>query len=300
MARGKYRILKDIDGVEYRFFQHGMKVAVDTYREQKLLKDDEKISVAEVFQMIADAVHVSPDAVKNWYGGKNGPADLATIKGIAQALETNYKKLIQPIEELSDGGNTMNAAINERPDEVREVLLNLYSQMIDYVYMYPGSDVYMYVPSQPNLEHPEEYYEEILRSMNRYLDSNALILDDETYNKMHRLLSELRETTDSHPGYYNIAKRWYDYNSLLSYVLPDDEIDNRYWMDPVNPGPLEEKFIEELDIEYTMCYKDLRSPEQIRCLEGAHVVPTYEELWSWEVAKTIKILFRTEFPQYFS
>lgn len=79
----------DINGVGYQFDKTSFQTFVKAYMHR------EEARQYEVFEIISSDINVTPEAVKQWYYGNNGPGDIDMIKQIANIFGiTNYLSLM--------------------------------------------------------------------------------------------------------------------------------------------------------------------------------------------------------------
>lgn len=123
MTSKKTRIFK-IEDVDYQFDFQSFKIYVDGY--VKRYKDKgANIKKAKVFEYIVEKANVTPEAVKQWYYGNNGPSDLAIIQKAAEVLEiTDYLNLMR----VANKGEKM--LLNSLQ---MESLKRIYDDIIEYL-----------------------------------------------------------------------------------------------------------------------------------------------------------------------
>ena len=63
------------------FNTEGLRYEIKKYSRTK------KITLAQTRERLSEAIFVSAETINGWYKGKNGPADLTTVKGLSRALE---------------------------------------------------------------------------------------------------------------------------------------------------------------------------------------------------------------------
>ena len=102
MKQSQMRVFTE-NGVQYCFNRITFRSLVDRYAKEN------GISKGQVADDISKHLHVTTDAVNKWKYGKNGPADMDTIKEIAVYLHVDWLFLVK--KEI--GGSAM-TQMNER------------------------------------------------------------------------------------------------------------------------------------------------------------------------------------------
>ena len=83
-----------IENVDYRFDFQSFKIYVEKYAKIK------KTSKAKVFDLIAQTVCVTAEAVKQWHYGNNGPSEIDIIQKAAVLLSVkDYLSLMKKVKE---------------------------------------------------------------------------------------------------------------------------------------------------------------------------------------------------------
>ena len=90
MKKNQTRIFVDND-IQYVFNSLAFRSCVDRYAKE------EKMSKGMIIDDLAKELCVSPDAIRNWKYGKNGPSDLDSIKKAALIFHIDWKLLVKRV-----------------------------------------------------------------------------------------------------------------------------------------------------------------------------------------------------------
>ncbi len=284
---------------------------LNEWKERKRREDGRKRTNEDVYEVIADMAHVSTDAVKNWYKGSNGPSDLQTVKSIASALEINYEELVvaAATEPERVEQDFTPAGTNEK-----DLIVQIYKLFIDYIYLFIGNRSYTYASTI--LENPNMEKRKYIWNLYHYLDQIALSIEDDTYKKLRRTISEL-EYMDSGAGPYifMLPPLWYQINPYLEHFSFDvggfNDDDEQVFFESVEDNEeYEILHMYEEDLPFLVdgykefCRKNNRPVPENYIVEAltidrsASFQPPYQ-LYTREVANTLTALMKHMFPQYF-
>lgn len=87
--KSKQTKIFDINGVGYQFDKTSFQTFVKAYMHR------EGVHQYEVFELISSDINVTPEAIKQWYYGNNGPGDIDMIKQMANIFGiTSYLSLM--------------------------------------------------------------------------------------------------------------------------------------------------------------------------------------------------------------
>ena len=130
MISRKFKVLEVVDGKEYVFSPFSFKSSLSKFKAER---KEQGINSEDAFAELAEVAYVSVDALKNWMYGKNGPADLETVKRISTKLEINYMDLLKEQEkekmEEKKMANSNYVDMNRTKDVIRVV----YQKMAAYM-----------------------------------------------------------------------------------------------------------------------------------------------------------------------
>ena len=107
-------------GIRYRFDSQSFQNYTKQYIRNKGLKR------ADIFQEIAVSACVSPEAVKQWYYGNNGPSEMSMIIEIARSLHIDdHLKLMKKDKD--------NIKMKDLNPLLTESLKRIYDSILDYL-----------------------------------------------------------------------------------------------------------------------------------------------------------------------
>lgn len=110
MKRSQMRVFTE-NGIRYSFNSGAFKSRIDSFAKEK------SISKGQIAEGLANELRVTSDAVNNWKYGKNGPADMETIKEIAMYLHVDWVLLVKKV----NGGNTMKQLTERQKDAAKRI-----------------------------------------------------------------------------------------------------------------------------------------------------------------------------------
>ena len=178
MISKKTRIFS-IENINYQFDFQSFKIYVEKYSKNM------KISNAKVFELIAQTVNVTPEAVKQWHYGNNGPSELGIIQKIAELLNVrDYLILMKKAKEEKK------MVLN--PVQI-ESLKRIYDDVIDYLDNFYKTDGFTgtlwYVYQDQGYKDPEdkiyEYAEERIEKVLLTIQKEYFYLHDtEVYSEI--------------------------------------------------------------------------------------------------------------------
>lgn len=222
----KLRVIYEENNIEYTFSSIDFKREINAYIANK--KKEGKFTQKELFDMIADKTNVSCEAVKQWYGSYNGPADIEIVKGIASVLGIEFKKLIVAREqeikmEIHKEENHYNYSEKELIEEV-------YQRMYDFAKEYSDTAGGVYILSNPEIKDTTviaNHYIGLCDEIHAVIDRYALRISRDTRRKLQVLVMELKQNIVD-PFMPN---RWCDVNEYYHYakrLLTYYATDNKY------------------------------------------------------------------------
>ena len=261
-----------VDGRMMTFSPDGLNAAIERVHSST------GATRGSIHEQIATACFVSEGSVKNWKYGHNGPDTLDIIKKAAEILQTDYLTLLEEqTQEMKDNHNVLYNPINT--DSEKEFINQYYQRLVDYAYDYIGTNELCY-----KNEISEEFdYDFVEFNLYRTLDKAALYISSETYDKLHRITTELVSFL---PPWIFFPERWLQINSrmrIVDYLIMDAEY--LYDLNDIDEEKYDEFLKEYLD-ETGYSLKD--------AMEHTDRVKAYTYV-SREVARTIKLLFQQEF-----
>ena len=133
-----------VDGVKYQFDSVCFNAFLN-YKKFIEAENENKLTKAKISEDLADRLHVSTDAIKNWLYGYNGPSDVEQIKAIGEYFDIDYSVLLRKVEgqnmideiklPFSPEGVALEGIEKRIGDyiETKRCVRNIYHKMLDYV-----------------------------------------------------------------------------------------------------------------------------------------------------------------------
>lgn len=180
-----------VDGSKYQFNSVSFNAFINMkkYNENK---NGNKLTKTKITEELADGLHVSTDAIKNWLYGYNGPTDVEQIKAISNYLDIDYLLLLQKVEDenMVEGIKVSVSAEEMLPAgfekkigdyiETKRCIRNIFNKMREYVL-------------------------ETEKCFNKYQNLKDDEITDETYeeeaednDRLKNIYNELQDEVDSH------------------------------------------------------------------------------------------------------
>ncbi len=116
------------DGKQYSFNSMAFRSRIDSMAKEK------GVSKGQIADELAERLCVTTDSINNWKYGKNGPADLDTVKKTAEILHTDWLLLVRK----NDGGTEMKQLNDRQKDAVKRV----YDVLIWFLEEFRNTDGY--------------------------------------------------------------------------------------------------------------------------------------------------------------
>ena len=196
-TQDNFRVL-NYDGKQYRFHYVAFgDLLAEKVAESK--KEGKRLSQSALMMKISERSDISPEAVKNWKRGYNGPKDIDTIQKCADVLGVDVLCLLRPLEKIQEAEK-----MNEREQEVIE---EVFHNCMDAVYAFAerSKDYAQDPKSNQRLEHEAEaQFARSIEENHRTVDKAALRIGDSVRYRLHRLLIDLSEISFCAP----IPSRW--------------------------------------------------------------------------------------------
>jgi len=101
MKSQRSRILAQIDGKDLAFCHQNLRKALNEYKNKKNA-NGEGITKTDLRQHLADRLNLSPESIKNYEQGYNGPMDVDTVKKMAEYLELDWTALMKEVSPMAE------------------------------------------------------------------------------------------------------------------------------------------------------------------------------------------------------
>ena len=212
MKNGQTRVFTE-NGIHYAFNSQAFRSRIDSMARER------SISKGKITDELADALSVTPDAINNWKYGKNGPADLDTIKRSADFFHVDWTLFVKN----ADGGNTM-AQLTERQKDAVKRIYDILIWFLEEFSNTDGFNDWWLEFKDAGWKNPENAIYDRIAQMERKIN---LVLNQEYFDlHNHEIYDELCEFASE--GLSNV------YNGKVSYAYrfeADGEHDPTVWQD---------------------------------------------------------------------
>lgn len=133
-----------VEGSKYQFSSLSFNAFVNMKKYNENEKGN-KLTKGIITEELAENLHVSTDAIKNWLYGYNGPTDVEQVKAISDYLDIDYLFLLQKVEDdnMVDGIKVSVSTEDILPIgfekkigdyiETKRCIRNIYQKMLEYV-----------------------------------------------------------------------------------------------------------------------------------------------------------------------
>ncbi len=328
MAKSKqFRTIYEENGNEFIFSSYALKTQIlktsSDYR-----KNDQKKTQTQIIEELSDKVHASTDAVYQWVRGSNGPGDITIVKDIAEYFGIDFRALIVPRSVLQNISKSESEIVGT--DE-KDLIMQFHAVLADFIYDYIGNDFRnVYLERRYDAYETFDLDAEIsnyIFNVYRQLEKVSLKLSPETYTKLHRFITECKvfanvgvfEATPHMRTLLKYNPRWIEINPFLKIIAEYSNYDDfdgaLLFATKKDLDALKSKFNEEADCWYIDGFastlggygidkmglgiedKNDYVPEEDR--GNYYFFEPYEAI-PMELARTLTLLFRADFPQYFN
>lgn len=325
----RFKVIEEENGVNYIFSNRDFKIQVGK-RQNSSSDSSNKITQEQIFEELAEKLHKSAEAVRQWFRGNNGPSDIDVVKDIANYFGVDYKELLSRVEAMPQRNGNFEFSFSGLDE--KSIIIDFHSFLTEFIYEYIGTDLRdPYVERQYGISGNELdiEIEDYIFSLYKELEKVALKVSPDTYKKLHRFITECKmfatvgtdEATPHMSSLVYVNPRWKDINPHLDIIavysesLDFDEALIGFSKDEVN------ELTKDLREEAGACYiGNLYGNDFVRYVpftreplseeENSKYI-SEDEHWNYyyhkpdeavpmELAKTMTMLFRADFPQFFS
>ena len=316
----------EIDGNNYIFSVDRFRTAFGEMKQKKR-KRTGKYSSTNLMYDIAEYVNVSEETVKKWYSGANGPGDIEKVKDLAKFFGLHYMDLLHRKESA-----IMEIEYNYKEETERDIILAVYRKIIEIIWL--ETSRYKEEYSKGIYQEDDVFWKrwkELYGEAYLIVDTNSLDMPYESRVKLYNILTETKKSMDSDG--MNAPARWKRLNDLIftareyylygGFAENEDELIEELYRDI--QSSMERPYKVDCEVKhgnYTQMislggfHKDTKKEEYLERAKGLgaaldqlkleslddedfgyHYDPA--EVYRFEFIKTILLVFREEFPQYF-
>ncbi len=321
-----FRKIYDDDGKAYYFSTIAFKNSITRYCSDKR-KADINMTQELLTADLSEKISKSTEAIRKWIKGENGPNDIEVVKDIAEFFDQDYKYFLVPSEKMRIPDKVIE--IDASQHDEKGLVLEFHKMLSDFIYDYIGGDfrnVYVERRYWDSLvgDIDEEINDYIFNAY-KQLERIALEISTDTYNKLHRFITECKvfatvgyiEATPKMASLVKINPRWIKANPYLEkiadYSRCMDFDEERFLNYKDSVDALIEPFKKEASgISFSFGVKEARRQFENPIFDAVdttklidenelHNYYFYEpyEAVPMELAKTLTLLFKQDFPQYF-
>ncbi len=297
MATSKrFRVIIIENGEEYIFNPKAFDKLI-LEKKASSEKDDSNNTIEKIISNISEKTNVSEEGVRKWRKGNNGPSEGKIVKKIADYFDVDYHILLTNKKEFDfDIDNA---------DE-KGIIIKFYKLLLDFIYTYvggyiiPSDKAKTIVPEDAELEFEIDNY---IFDLYRLLDSVALDISENTYEKLHRFISECKALGRmGNWSLYLEFSDWACFHERWGSINPKLYVASLY-----AEQCFHDKFEEQQQLEED-CIKEMgfepyinssMDPDGRKAQLEEIFLPSEYEVLIMELAKTLKLLFISDFSQYF-
>lgn len=121
------------NGIRYQFDSKKLNMYIGKMKHSSK-KVCEKTTKEDIKNALAEKLYVSPEAVKNWMYGYNGPSELEQVKLLGDFFAVDYHEFLKAEEEKMTNTTTIIEGLsnNAQAQYTKEIIRKMYSAMLDY------------------------------------------------------------------------------------------------------------------------------------------------------------------------
>ena len=125
----------DDNGAKYQFDNEKFQIAIIQQQQRSFIPGEKKVSKEQIRTDLGKYVSASPDTVKSWAKGSNGPADLELVKKIAEYFNCNYYDLLTKVEDknMTEEMSFMDIASEKQRIATRERVRDVYEALMEAI-----------------------------------------------------------------------------------------------------------------------------------------------------------------------
>ncbi len=181
-----YRPLYSENDIEYVFSTNALiNLISEKYKESR--SSESPITKEQIRENLANITCKSPEAVKKWCRGDNGPSDIQVVKDIAKYFEIDFHALLCPMEH-----STSRIVPSVFGNDEKSIVIQFYSLLADFIYDYIGNYEKCYIVRHKGEDISIEDVSGYIYDVYRQLDKVAFSISENVYNKLHRIITECK------------------------------------------------------------------------------------------------------------
>lgn len=229
-----------VEGSKYQFSSVNFNAFVNIKKYSENEKGN-KYTKSKITEELAETLHVSIDAVKNWLYGVNGPVDVEQVKTISDYLNIDYLALLQKVEDkdMVEGIKVSVSAEDMLPArfekrigdyiETKRCIRMIFNKMREYV-----------------LE-TEKCFEKYQNLKDEEITDETYDEEAEDNNKLKKLYCELQDEVENHflDISFEMNNKLRNYIWGMMFDLHDDVSIGKLEGPNYNPSKEEKKKVQE-------------------------------------------------------
>ncbi len=133
----EYRTIYQENNIDYIFCPRAFYMAIKQQRDSKTKSSKSRVSQDVILGELADLVNKSPEAVRKWMQGHNGPSDISVVKDMASYFGTDFHDFLMKKAEVYT--NNDQAELNITESDEKSIIIRFYQLIVDFIYLYIGN-----------------------------------------------------------------------------------------------------------------------------------------------------------------
>ncbi len=326
----QFKSIYEENETEYVFSTRAFRQAMQQYVSMRNKEDDDKYTQEKFLSEVGEKINKSPEAIKQWIRGNNGPSDIGVVKDIAEIFDVDFKRMLVPRKILSDKDKEIDFKVTANDE--KSVVMQFHAILSDFIYDYIGGDFRdLFIDRRYGVyaEDIDKDIADFIFNLYKQLEKVALALSVDTYQKLHRYITECKVFAyngmdEATPHLYGLVMqnpRWIEANPYLktiaNYSYSTSFEDTLFFWKKDEIEELVEPFKKEASCDYIGSasmgfWSDYRGEHVGLGVDEADKAQyiSGDDVWEYffyepyeavpmELAKTLTMLFRKDFPQFF-
>lgn len=120
------------DGTTYQFSAAKLMMQINM-KKHIMQQTGRKVTKASIMEKLADEMYVTPEAVKNWMYGHNGPSELEQVKKLGDLLGIDYHRLLEKEGDKMNETKTQVVITDWQAKETKDRARDMYQAMLFFI-----------------------------------------------------------------------------------------------------------------------------------------------------------------------
>ena len=198
-TQDNFRVL-NYNGKEYRFNYVAFgDILAEKSAASKTENGKKRISQSAWMNKISEALDISPEAVKNWKRGYNGPKDTASIRKCAEVLGVDVLSLLRPLDHRKE--------IEKMNESEKRIIEEVFFKCVSALYVFSErfkTDKKEKDGVRNASNEAKKLLAHSIEEIHCVVDRSALFIGESVRYRLHRLLNDFCEIGFCEP----IPDRW--------------------------------------------------------------------------------------------